>query len=178
MRPWLLKREVRRLSAHLHRKEFPDWLLRPSFSSKDLSFTNRSFAWPGTPPPSAILDSGGPNHCGGSGEGGAESAARTHVAAGLCLLATCSPSPAPVELQLQLPDTTTARRQRISVRLSFGTASVGVVPDQSLPFAIPQDHSLKSPAWAERIVLGGPTAWGAVSPRAEWGDGSPPPRQA
>ena len=66
----MLKREVRRLSAHLHRKEFPDWLLRPSFSSKDLSFTNRSFAWPGTPPPSAILDSGGPNHCGGSGRVG------------------------------------------------------------------------------------------------------------
>lgn len=178
MRPWLLEGEVRRLSAHLHHKEFPDWLLRPSFSTKDLHFTNRSFAWPGTPPLSAILDSGGPNHCGGSREGGAESAAGTQVATGLCLLAICSPSLAHHKLWLQLPDTTPARCQGISVRLSFGTALVGVVPDQGLPFAIPQDHSLKSPAWAEGIVLGGPTAWGAVSPRAEWGDGSPLPHQA
>lgn len=69
---------------------------------------------------------------------------------GLGLPATCGRSPAPVELQLQLPDTTPARRQGISDRLSVWTASVGVVPVQTraypspFPRTAPPESSLDS----------------------------------
>lgn len=131
----LLKCEVRRLSTHRHRQELPEWLLTTSFSSKPLGFTNHSFAWPGTPPPSAILDSEGvkrPITEGEAAEGGGPSPQFAPTwPPGLRLPATCGWSLAPVELQLRLPDTTPARRQGISVRLSVGTASVGVVPAQT-----------------------------------------------
>lgn len=56
-----LKCEVRWLSTRHHSQKLPEWLLRPSFSSESGSYTNRSFSWSGTPPPSAILDSGEAN---------------------------------------------------------------------------------------------------------------------
>lgn len=70
----------------------------------------------------------GPNRWPGAAEGGASAAAPAHVAA---RPAFPPPAPAaPVELQLQRPDTARASRQGISVRLSVGTAAVGVAPAQ------------------------------------------------
>lgn len=82
------------------------------------------------PAPSAILDSRGvqdPITEWEASEGGAEAAVELTWLLGPGLPATCSGSLALVELQLQLPDSTPARRQGISVHLSVGKASVGVV---------------------------------------------------
>lgn len=146
--PWLLKCEVRQQTVQGHRGELPKWLLRPSFSSKGLAFTNCSLAWPGTPPP-RHLDAGavwGPITECKVGEGGASLQFTPTWLPGLGLPATCGQSLAPVRLQLQLPDTTPASRQGISVRLLVGTASVGVVPAQARasPLPFPRTTLLES----------------------------------
>lgn len=70
--PWLLKCKVKWQSAHYHRQELPEWLLRPSFSSEVLGFTNCSLLGP-EPHPLRHLGSGGvrgPISTGEAGEGG------------------------------------------------------------------------------------------------------------
>lgn len=163
--PWLLKSEVKQQTVHHHHGELPEWPLRTSFSSKGLAFTNCSLARPGSPPPHH-LDSRavwGPITEWKVGEGGASLQFVPTWPPGLGLPATCGQSLAPVRLQLQLPDTTPASRQGISVRLSVGTASVGVVPPRAKasPLPCPRTTPLESSLGSRDCVEGVPTTWGA-----------------
>lgn len=162
-RPWLVKCEVRRLSAHQHCQELPEWLLRPSFSSKALCSTNRSFTLPRTPPSSAILDSGevsGPIPAGVAGEGGASSSALAHVASGLRLPATCGRAwpLSSCSCSSQTPPLPVARGLASVCRL--GQPWWGLPQPRPGPPLGPGPLS-QSPAWVGAIVLGGPAAWGA-----------------
>lgn len=107
---------------------------------------------PHLPPPSWIRKGKGPNHGGGSGGGWDRVPSGSHMAAVL------EPSR---HLQLQLPDTSPARRQGISVRLSAGTASVGVVLAhmRASPHPFPGPHP-RSLAWARGTLFRGSSSLG------------------
>lgn len=162
----LLKCEVRRLSTHRHRQELPEWLLTTSFSSKPLGFTNHSLAWPGTPPPSAILDSEGvkrPITEGEEAEGGGRvpsSRPRGRRACAFPPPVAGAWPPLSCSCGSQTPPQPVARGLVSVCRL--GQPQWGLSRRRRGPPLRPSSGPFsQSPGWAGGIVLGGPTAWGA-----------------